>query len=232
MNANTLIDPSKLSEQQLEDLLRTKRQKTEQDRKAYKELVNSTVPNVVTRLMTVSDDLSAIKAETFSYFRDLLGMKATVFGVIDDQQSHTFSTDKYSITIGYRVNDGWDDTVSAGIQKVTAYLESLAKDPNSTKLSHSLFQLLKKDKNGNLRASRVLELKQMSEEYANVDFTDGVNIIQNAYKPVKSCWFIEAFYINDAQQKVSIPLAMSSVDFPEGFSFDFSSADESSEEEA
>lgn len=65
----------------------------------------------------------------------------------------------------------------------------------------------------------------MSEEYHDVDFTDGVNTILQAYKPVRTCWFIEAFYINGAQQKVSIPLSMSAVDFPEGFEFDFLSTE-------
>jgi len=226
MPTETLIDPNQLSEQQLEDLLRQKRQAAAQDRKAYKDLVNTTVPDAVAKLIYVSTDLSAIKAETFAYFKDLLEMKATVYGVVDKQQSHTFSTDKYGITIGYRVNDGWDDTVSAGVQKVNTYIESLAKDPNSSKLVHSLFRLLKKDQKGNLRASRVLELKQMSEEYNDVNFTDGVNTILQAYKPVRTCWFIDAFYMNEAQQKIAIPLSMSAVDFPEGFEFDFLSAEE------
>lgn len=226
MNADTLIDPNDLSEQQLEDLLRSKRNKAEQDRKAYKDLVNATVPGAVAKLMYVSNDLSAIKAETFAYFKDLLEMKAAVYGVVDKQQSHTFSTNKHGITIGYRVIDSWDDTVSAGIQKVNTYIESLAQDPNSAKLVNSLFRLLKKDQKGNLRASRVLELKQMSEEYHDANFTDGVNTILQAYRPVRTCWFIEAFYMNEAQQKVSIPLSMSAVDFPGGFEFDFLMAKE------
>jgi hypothetical protein len=66
----------------------------------------------------------------------------------------------------------------------------------------------------------------MSEEYNDVNFTDGVNTILQAYKPVRTCWFIDAFYTNEAQQKIAIPLSMSAVDFPEGFEFDFLSAEE------
>jgi hypothetical protein len=221
MTTDTLIDPNQLTEQQLEDLLRAKRNKSVQDRKAYKDLVQTTVPDAVAKLMTVSDNLSAIKSETFAYFKDLLKMKADVYGVIDNQQSHTFSTDKYGITIGYRVNDGWDDTVSAGIQKVTAYIDSLATDPSSAKLVKTIFRLLKKDAKGNLRASRVLELQKMTDDFHDVNFTDGVNTILQAYKPTRTCWFIEAYFMNEANEKVAIPLSMSSVDFPAGFEFDF-----------
>lgn len=225
MTTDTLINPNELTEQQLEDLLRVKRKKSVQDRQAYKDLVQTTVPDAVAKLMTVSDSLSAIKSETFAYFKDLLKMKAEVYGVTDNQQSHTFSTEQYGITIGYRVNDGWDDTVSAGIKKVTDYLDSLAQDPNSAKLVKTVFRLLKKDAKGNLRASRVLELQKMTDDYHDVNFTDGVNTILQAYKPMRSCWFVEAYFMNEANEKVAIPLSMSSVEFPDGFKFDFLTAE-------
>lgn len=225
MTTEDLINPNELTEQQLEDLLRSKRNKFVQDRKAYKDLVQTTVPDAVAKLMTVSDSLSMIKSETFAYFKDLLKMKADVYGVTDNQQSHTFSTEKYGITIGYRVNDGWDDTVSAGIQKVTAYIDSLATDPSSAKLVKTIFRLLKKDAKGNLRASRVLELQKMTDDFHDVNFTDGVNTILQAYKPTRTCWFVEAYFMNEANEKVAIPLSMSSVDFPKGFEFDFLTAE-------
>lgn len=230
MTTATLIDPTKLTEQQLEDLLRAKKDTAEKNRNAYKQLVQQTVPDVVSELIDASYELSHIKAKVFTYFKDVLEMKAQVFGVVNNQQSHTFSTDKYGITIGYRVNDGWDDTVTAGVEKVNAFIQSLAQDPNSSKLVHTVFRLLKKDAQGNLRASRVLELKQMAEEYQNADFSDGVGTILKAYKPVRSCWFIDAYYINGVQQKVSIPLAISAVDFPDGFDFDFLKAVEAENE--
>lgn len=228
-----MIDPNQLSEQQLVDLLQSKRNKVQQDRKAYKDLVNTTVPAAVTRLIDLSRLLAAAKKDTFSYFKDLLELKASVYGMSDKkknpQQSHTFSTEKYCITIGYRINDGWDDTVNEGIAKVNAFIESLATNFETSKLVRTIFRLLKKDAKGNLRASRVLELKQMSEDYHNADFTDGVNTILEAYRPVRTCWFIEASFMNDNQEKVSIPLSISSVDFPVGFEFDFLSPDDKKE---
>ena len=208
------------------DLLQAKKQTQQKDRAAYKQLVNSTVPTAVAKLMQLSDALAEAKMATFSYFKDILELKAIAYGMTDKknknpQQSHTFSTDKYCITIGYRINDGWDDTVHEGISKVNTFIESLAKDSDSSKLVSTIFRLLKKDANGNLRANRVLELSKMRDDFNDVDFTDGVKVILDAYQPVRTCWFIEAFFINDNQEKVSIPLSISAVDFPVGFEFDF-----------
>lgn len=230
MSKETLIDPSQLSEQQLLDLLKAKQNQTDQDRQAYKDLVATTVPSAVQRLTEVSTLLIEAKQQTFDYFRGILELKASVYGVDkkdrkNPQQSHTFSTDKHSITIGYRVNDGWDDTVSEGEEKVNSFIASLAQDANSAKLVQTIFKLLKKDQKGNLRASRVLELEQLAQEFNNAEFTDGVKTIRNAYKPVRSCWFIEAYTINEINEKVSIPLSISTVDFPEGFEFDFLSSE-------
>lgn len=230
MLEQTLIDPNQLTEQQLLDLLQTRQKKTEQDRQAYKDLVTASVPTAVQRLIDVSAMLVEAKAQTFAYFKNILDLKASVYsGNKNQQQSHTFSTDQYSITIGYRVNDGWDDTVSAGEQKVNTFIESLAKDEDSAKLVQTIFKLLKKDQKGNLRASRVLELQQLAEKFSNAEFTDGVKMIRDAYRPVRTCWFIEAYYVNDKQEKVSIPLSISSVDFPEGFEFDFASPEKTEE---
>lgn len=230
MTTATLINPTELTEQQLLNLLQIKQKKIEQDRQAYKDLVGTTVPPAVLRLMDVSAMLVEAKKQTFEYFKGILDLKASVYSVDkkdrkNKQQSHTFSTDKYSITIGYRVNDGWDDTVSEGEEKVNTFIESLAKDDDSAKLVQTIFKLLKKDQKGNLRASRVLELQQLAEKFNNAEFTDGVKTIRDAYRPVRMCWFIEAHFINDRNEKVSIPLSISSVDFPAGFEFDFSSTE-------
>ncbi|MGR9014153.1 MAG: hypothetical protein ACU83U_10960 [Gammaproteobacteria bacterium] len=74
MSAINLIDPG----QDLEELLYARRQKTEQDRQAYKELVGSTVPTGVMPLIDVSRRLVEAKERTFGYFKDILDLKAAV----------------------------------------------------------------------------------------------------------------------------------------------------------
>lgn len=219
-NSNTTLNPAELSDEQLEALLAERRKKKEQQRDAYKSLTEESVPVAIEKLVAASQFLQQTKMEVFSFFNDLLQLKSEVYGVKDGQQSHTFSDDKSSITIGYRVNEGWDDTVGAGIKKVTNFIQSLAKDQVSGELVEMVFNLLKKDAKGNLRTSRVIELEKLAIKFNNPEFTDGVKIIMNAYKPVRSVWFIEATTTNTNGDKVSIPLSISAVDFPEGFEFD------------
>lgn len=208
---------SQASPEDLKNSLQAKENQKAEDRKAYKDLVNSAVPSLVGILQGLSDDLSIIKMSVFEGLRQLLDLKQDAYQVKQGQQSHSFTDEKGNgISYGFRVIDGWDDTVNAGIDKIKEVVESMAKDENSAKLVTAVNKLLKKDAKGNLKSSRVLELRQLAEEFNDEKFSDAVKIIQDAYKPVRSCFFIEAYTTNAQGKKVYIPLSISSVDFPEG----------------
>ena len=215
------IDISKMNTAELKAELARRESKKEDDRTAYKELVLQTVPKAIFKLCTASEIMSNAKTEVFQFFEDALVLKADVYGIKESQQSHTFSDEKSEVTIGYRITDGWDDTVNAGIAKVEKYITSLAKDKETAALVSMVFGLLKKDAKGNLKGSRVLELQKLSKEVENEDFQDGVQIIADAYKPVRSVWYIDASLINEDGSKTPIPLSLSSVDFSKGYKFDF-----------
>ena len=70
--------------------------------------------------------------------------------------------------------------------------------------------LLKKDKNGNLKASRV-ELEAIANENGNETLLEGVKIIKEAYKPSKSSTYVEAYYKDKTGKMVSVPLSITSV---------------------
>jgi hypothetical protein len=53
--------------------------------------------------------------------------------------------------------------------------------------------LLKPDRHGNLKASRVLDLQQLAKKHPEPLLVDGVEIIIAGHRPVRSNWFIEAF---------------------------------------
>lgn len=221
MSTENTIDLSQLSEQELQDALAKKKNHKNEQREAYKDLVVETVPKAIFRLCHASEILSNAKTETFKFFEDILKLKASVYGIKEGQQTHTFSTDTGEITIGYRINDGWDDTVNSGIAKVEHFITSLSNSPETAALVKMVFNLLKKDAKGNLKGSRVLELQKLTKEFNNDEFTDGVNIIAESYKPIRSVWFIDANLIDENGNKTSIPLSISSVDFSEGYSFNF-----------
>lgn len=199
--------------------------KKNEQREAYKQLVEETVPKAIFKLAYASETLSIAKKETFEFFEDVLTLKNEVYGLKEKQRSHTFSSENSEITIGYRINDGWDDTVHAGVEKVRNFITSLAKDKETSTLVDMVFDLLKKDANGNLKSNRVLELQKMTSNFNNEEFTDGVEIISKAFKPKRSSWFIEA-YITDEGKKTPIPLNISSVEFAEGYKFDFFSKED------
>ena len=209
------------SAQELKDALAIVEGKKNADREAYKKLVAETVPKAMFKLYATSEMISNAKTETFRFFETILDLKNQVYGLKEKQMSHTFSINKEEITIGYRINDGWDDTVSAGIEKVQNYISSLATSPESAALVKIIFNLLKKDAKGNLKGSRVLELQKLTRDFNNEEFTDGVEIIAAAFKPVRSSWYIEANLIKDDGSKKNVPLSMSSANFLGDYSFDF-----------
>lgn len=224
MNTETLEIPAELknySPAQLKAALAAQESKKDEDRAAYKELAADATAKAIFKLAIASETLSNAKTEVFKYFEDVLKTKADIYGVKAKQQTHTFSSDGGEITIGYRINDGWDDTVNEGIAKVNNFITSLAKDDATAALVNVVFNLLKKDSKGNLKGSRVLELQKLTKDFNNEEFSDGVEIIAAAYKPRRSVWFVEAAIIKEDGTKTPIPLAISAVDFSQGYSFDF-----------
>jgi hypothetical protein len=179
------------------------------------------VPNAIFNLANASKMLEKVKKETFEFFEQALELKAKVYGIKEKQMSHTFSIKTGEVTIGYRVTDAWDDTVTAGVAKVQKFISGLAKDEPTAALVDLVFNLLKKDAKGNLKSSRVLELQKLTSKFNNHDFTDGVKIISEAYKPARSVWFIDAAFINADGSKTSIPLSISAVEFADNYSFEF-----------
>ena len=158
------VDLTHLTADELKAELQRREQVQNENRQAYKALVNESIPQIIGKLQTYSEQMAEVKLHTFEALKILLDTKNEVYEVKGDQQSHTF-TDEHgnTITYGFRVIDNWDDTVNAGIEKVRDFIASLAKDDNSARLVNVINRLLKKDAKGNLKASRVLELTKLAQ---------------------------------------------------------------------
>ncbi|MGV4464052.1 DUF3164 family protein, partial [Ornithobacterium rhinotracheale] len=116
-----------LTTEELAAELKRREQEKADERKVYKELVNRELPQIVEPLKMLSENIGKIKLFVFESLKALLDLKCNAYGVKDTQQSHTFSDDKgNTITYGFRIIDGWDDTVTAGIDKVREFIASLA----------------------------------------------------------------------------------------------------------
>ena len=187
--------------------------KRKSDREAYTELVDETIAAVMPELTNISEAIAQKKTAAAEAFRGALEMKAELFGVKDDQQSHTFTNSEGTmrITLGHYMLDNDRDTVNEGIAMVKTYIESQARDDASRALVKAILRLLSRDEAGNLKASRVLQLQKMAEETGDERFIEGVRIIQESYQPTPSKDYIRAAVRDESGAWVPIPLSMTDV---------------------
>lgn len=196
---------------QLEAQEAAEKQKRLDDIDAYKDLVGEFCHATKDRLLALSKEMRRHKDDVFKSVENIIEMKETLYRTKIDRHSNSFTADGITVSLGRRTNDGWDDTVEVGIAKVKDFLCTLAKDENSAKLYKAVMQLLSKDKKGNLKASAMLQLEKYAAEWNNAEFTEGVEIIRNAYKPVETCDFISVSYKDEDGKVHAIPLSLAAM---------------------
>lgn len=198
---------------QLEAEERAESARIEAERETYKQMVDTAVSSAVKKLQLLSAEMMRVKQEVFQVFGSIIDMKNELFKVKLDRKSDTFSTrdGSMTLTLGSRTNEGWDDSVDAGIAKVKEYLATLAKDENSAALVETVMGLLAKDRKGTLKANKVLELERLAIKTQDKDFMDGIRIIKDAYRPVPTCQFISVETKDEKGNSVSLPLSLSAM---------------------
>lgn len=198
---------------QLEAEDKAERARIDQERQNYKDLVDVTVNTSVKKLQELSTQMERLKNEIFSEFDSVIKMKEELFNVKTDRQTDSFTTSdsRKTITIGNRINEGWDDTVEVGISMVKRYMSTMAKDENSAALVDTVMSLLAKNRKGALKASKVLELEKLANKTGDKDFIEAIKIIRDAYHPVPTCQFIEVELKNEEGNPVRLPLSMSAI---------------------
>ena len=219
------MDISKLSEKEIAELQAqldarrdSERRRREEDIETYRSMIEQFCSTAFSRLSGLSADMKAAKDRTFADAETLIKMKEALYDVKVDRHSNTFtSKDGVSITVGSRTNEGWDDTVDAGIEKVKEFLGSLAKDEDSAKLYDIVMRLLSKDRKGNLKAQAMLQLEQYAAKFNDPVFSEVVKIIRDSYRPVETCQFISVKYKDSKGRQQSLPLSLAAMsnDSPE-----------------
>lgn len=198
---------------QLEAEEKAENARIEAERETYKQMVDTAVSSAVKKLQMLSAEMMRVKQEVFQEFGSIIDLKNELFKVKLDRKSDTFSTrdGAMTLTLGSRTNEGWDDSVDAGIAKVKEYLATLAKDENSAALVETVMGLLAKDRKGTLKANKVLELERLAIKTQDKDFMDGIRIIKDAYRPVPTCQFISVETKDEKGNSVSLPLSLSAM---------------------
>lgn len=217
------MDVSKLTPEQKQELLKEleqqqaeKKRKIKEEREALKELTDESIDAAFKIIEPLSKELSGRKKQIHDIFSQVINTKFEVYDIKEDQQSHTFTNKAGTkrIVIGYHVVDNYDDTMNAGIEKVRDFLGSLGRDDNSKWLVKTVFKLLAKDQKGNLNPRNVMQLENMAQDKGDENFIDGVEIIKNAYSPVKSKQYIVAS-VRDEKTNAwkNIPLGMTEASY-------------------
>ena len=183
-------------------------------RDEYRKLVDEAVPAAVERLRQLSSAMAAEKAKTYADFDAILALKAEMVGLPKEgQRSHTFtsSDSKYRLTLGVNTIDGYSDMVEDGITMVRSYIESLATDEKTQNLVSAVLRLLSRDGQGNIKASRVLQLRKMAEDTGDERFLEGVKIIEESYQPTETKTYIRAEVRNELGAWETVPLSVTEV---------------------
>jgi hypothetical protein len=214
---------SELSDAQRQQLMselkaqeKAEKERVKGEREAYKALVSDAVNGMFPEIERTSAALAAQKKAIYEAFQEALRMKSALYGVaVDRQRSHTFinAEGTLRITLGTHENEAYDDTVEMGIAKVKAYIGSLARDGDSRMLVDAVLRLLARDQQGNLKASRVVQLQKMAEQSGDEEFADGVRIIREAYRPQISKTYVRAERKSGEGAWVNVPLGMTEASY-------------------
>ena len=177
----------------------------------YTLLVDGEIEAAYNELSMLSEEMALIKKQVFNNFATVIEMKTEQLGLgkKEGQQTHTFtnSTSSVRLTIGNYTLDTYRDTVEDGITMVTDYLHSLAKDETSGALVAAVMRLLSHNKSGQIKASRVLQLRRLAEESGSEQFLEGVKLIEESYRPQVSKSFIR-LEVKDTSTGAWMPVSL------------------------
>ena len=189
---------------------KAKAEQMKQAKEDYRVMVDEAVRENYQRLTGISETLRDVKKLALGEFDAIIKMKSELFGLKENQQSHTFINEDNTvrITVGYYTNDNYRDTVNEGIEMVKESICELAKDEESKVLVETVLRLLAKDVKGNIKASRVMQLVNMADRINNKKFKEGVAIIREAYNPTISKRYIRCERKEEGKEWVAVPLGL------------------------
>jgi hypothetical protein len=202
-------------EAQLAARKHAEREKETQEREALKELTYEFVDAFFPKLVEVAKNLTLSKGEVFDGAHNVLSLKKSVYGMSDEawekQQTHTLSSRKCdkTIIVGYNVVDGWDkDLAAVGVDGVNKWLSGKLNE-NNKELVEMIRDLLRPNKDGLLKANRVLELYNRAVKIGDEALINHVRSIQEAYIPQKTTTFVKAKYKDEDGRDIWLNLSMS-----------------------
>ena len=136
-----LISAEELAELRAIKAQRDAKAKKENEIQNYKSLVDQVVHESVVTAQNLSESMTQTKNAVIESFRTVIEMKNELFKgqkmLKDGRYSDSFTNSEGTerIILGYNTLDNYDDTYTAGVEMVQAYIESLASDDKSRQLA-------------------------------------------------------------------------------------------------
>lgn len=194
INALTPAEKKALMKQ-LADQEKAEKNKLKADKVAYKDLSNEFVLKHIDGLVERQQGMEILVQGIFKDYSKILDLKSDIFGEdVRDQESHTIThpDGSCSITIGYNINISFDGTESAGISKIKNYLLSLTSDDEIAVKLHKMVNVLLRPnkKTGMLNPASIIQLNQMRDDVASLEFDEGLDIIIAAQSRAKSSMYV------------------------------------------
>lgn len=175
---------------------------------SYSQLKHETVSSIFRKLQDISTMLENSKEEIYNEFHALLKIKSELYGIKETQFSHTWTTldGKISVKTGSNDIDRWDETVSAGLEMINVWLEKKGGE-----FAELVRELLKPNKDGQLKANRVLELENHADRKGDEELIKAVKVIREAHRPDKTSTYVRCTYKDEDNNNCNLPLSMSSI---------------------
>ncbi len=205
-----MTDEQRKQLEELKKLEKVELDKKKEERQTLKEVTSEATLRAFRILQELSKVLGDAKTEVYRIFADIIELKKDIYETSDEQFSHTFTTldGKFRIILGFHVIDAFDDSHTAGVDGVNKFLSSKAVDKDSEMLVGISKELLSRDAKGNLNARKVMQLMKFAQKSGYEEFINNVQIIIDAYSPIKSKMYIIAKYRGDNNEWITLPLGM------------------------
>ena len=207
-------EQKRIMRQQMAAEDKARRESTKKLRDDYEKMKDDEVKMAFSHLQKVSTALSEEKVNVFNQFGALLAMKKELYNLTEEQiafqQSHTFtSTDgRISVIIGSNVIDRWSDDVEIGVERINKWIDSKIENPEDRA---AIRALMKTNKDGDLKANRILDLSKHANERGDEELIDAVNFIRDQYRPEKTSTYVKVKYKDEKDQWLWLALSMSAV---------------------
>lgn len=217
------MDISNLTEEQQEELQKQlDAKKTERERKrrqelaSYNELVDSTVADIFKASSVINKKMSSLKTFAYKQANALIQLKNELFSVEEQSNEITLRNGDNTLMVKLGTNevDKFQDTYTAGVQKIDNWLDDNAKDGDP-----SIVKLLKvfigDNKRGKLKLQQVVKVGKLAEEIESPELIEASKIIRDSHFTAKSSSYMRVYYKDG--HDVWQPLALNFTDIRQDY---------------